>query len=496
VFSVTVIAFYLRWVTPSRTRSRVILFTMSAVFTAVAWSDESPLYFDAQRVTLIDRYVSKSMSENSVPGAAVALIESGEIVFVKGYGIADQTGRPVLTQTPFQLASLTKSFTALLMLQLEEEGKLTLSDSVADFIPWFSTNTVGQASQITIRHLLQHNSGLSTAVGNLTQNSTYRGNDATERAVKKMLGTQLIAKPGTQFQYSNANYHIASHIIELVEQKPFELVMQERIFKPLGMKNSYVQISDNDTEKEALGFPHWFGYPRQRPFTLGRMKMGDGGALASIEDLAKYLIAVQQTAPDIMSPSIREKLLNHRRNNDVAYALGWEIFDYNGEPLFGHGGNNGGFTSWFGFTETSTSGNGVGLVILSNTSSALYDQFVDNVRRVALGREPLPTLNRVNLFFLLAQLVFILMLSFALYRTVFCYRPNAFRFTGFIMPTLLLIFAYINAYTVPALFNINLLSIYPFFPDLTVGLVAVALCSVMLALVKLFHLYRASVTGR
>src|SRR5690606_1309781 len=116
---------------------------------------------------------------------------------------------------------------------------------------------------------------------NYTQNSTYRGANATELSVRRLSDARLSAEPGTHWEYSNSNYHVISHLVEVIEGAPFEQVMEDRILQPLGMNNSYVQVATHKTVKEAKGFPQWFGFPIERPFTLGRMKMGDGGVVSS-----------------------------------------------------------------------------------------------------------------------------------------------------------------------------------------------------------------------
>jgi len=459
---------------------------------SLAQNTQPPRYFDADRISKIDQHVNKSMAENRVPGASVALIESGKIVHIKGYGVADGAGTKVTPDTPFQLASITKSFTALLMLQLEQEGKLKLSDSVTQHIPWFETSTPGQASSITLRHLLQHNSGLSRAVGNLSQNSTYRGADATELAIKKLLNTQLLFEPGAKFHYSNANYHIATHIIELLEKKPFEQVMAKRILEPLGMKNSYVQFSNNGAKKEASGFPHWFGFPIERPFILGRMKMGDGGMTASAEDLATYLMAVSSAETSVISKNMRDKLLSSEFNT-AKYGLGWNVLTVDEIPLYEHDGGNGGFSTYFGFTDPTPKRNATGFVILSNSTSALYDRFAYDLRSLILNKEAKSVApNTFNLLILIWLYGGIVVLLFVAYRNMFKHKPRKFSLKLLITPIVLLSFSYLNTFTVPAMNGINLLSIYPFFPDLTVGLGVFSLLAFIVALIKIVRIVQST----
>jgi len=474
-----------------------IMSCSSSIFSPSIAAQERPLatYFNVERVDKIESYINKGMVDERIPGVAVALIEAGEVVYIKGFGVADANATPVTQQTPFQLASITKSFSALLMLQMEQEGKLSLSDPVIDHIPWFATANTSQSDRITIRHLLQHNSGLSTASGNLDQNTTYRGADATELSVKRLRDTQLRSEPGTSFEYSNSNYHIVSHIVEVVEGKPFEQVMAERILQPLDMHNSYVQVPDHKTQKAANGFPHWFGFPIERPFILGRMKMGDGGMVSSAEDLSKYLLEVTHGQSDLVSKEMRENLLNPEHNNGAPYALGWEISSDRDRPTYQHGGTNGGFSNLFGFADSTEQRNDIGFVILTNYSSALNDQFVWNLRNTIFDYAPMPKkLNMTNLVSLVLLYGTILILVFALYRTLIKKSPNSVSVKSFIVPILLMTYSYVIAYVVPGMHKINLLSIYPFFPDLAVGMIGCALLSLVLALVKLLLLWKGKVS--
>src|SRR5690606_15503840 len=174
-------------------------------------------YFDDARVAKINNYVIKGMSDEKIPGVAIALIESGKVAYIKGFGVADAEGREVTAQTPFQIASMTKSFSATLILLLEQDGKLSLDDLVIEHLPWFKTSDKALSDRITIRHLLQHNSGFTTKSGNYTQNSTYRGANATELSVRRLSSAQLNAEPGTRREDSNSNYHVVSHIVEVIE---------------------------------------------------------------------------------------------------------------------------------------------------------------------------------------------------------------------------------------------------------------------------------------
>ena len=466
------------------------LFIIFSLVSAQVFSQAqaTPRFFDSEKLDAIDKKVIKTMKENRVPGASVALIESGKIVLIKGYGVANNRGTKVTVKTPFQLASLTKSFTALLMLKLESEGELSLKDPITKHIPWFATSKERQADKITIRNLLQHSSGLPRLTGNLTQNTTYRGADATKLSVNKLLYTELLFEPGTHFEYSNANYHIASHIVELVTKKSFEEVMTSKVLKPLKMHNSYVQVPLDASEPEAIGFPQWFGIPIERKFILGRMKMGDGGMVASAEDLSAYLLAISKPDNDVVSTTIRDNLLN-TENSNAHFGLGWSVSSLNGAPLYEHDGGNGGFSTWFGFSESTSERADIGVIILSNSSSSLYDRFVYDLKLFILKNESSAVkANTMNLIFLIYLYLGIIVLAFSLFRAIVKPAPKFFRLRLLIMPCALISLAYFTAIVVPKIFDITLFGIYPFFPDLMVGLTGFSTLALTLAFIKIIKI--------
>lgn len=453
-------------------------------------------HFTEQRLSDIERYIKRGMDDENIPGVSIALIESGKVVYMKGFGKGDNANdNPVTPQTPFQIASMTKSFSALLVLQLEKDGKLSLDDKVVDHINWFSTSNKLQSDQITIRQLLQHNSGFSTQSGNFTQNNQYRGADATKRSVKVLLNTELVSEPGKAFEYSNSNYHIVSHLIEVIEGKSYETVMAERILQPLDMRNSFVQIPVNKTAKPAVGFPQWFGFPVERPFILGRMKMGDGGLASSAEDLTKYLLEVSKGQLGLVSKNMRGNLFDTGQNN-ANYGLGWEVSEVADWPLYEHGGSNGGFSSQFGFADANDKRADIGFIILTNYTSALHTQFIWNVRRTILGFDLLEKkLNTSNLISLTALYGTSLGLLFCIYRSFRTNKSNKMGVRHFFIPTFLFANSYVAAYVIPELNSINLLSIYPFFPDLAVGLIGSSVLSLLLAaimLIKMSPLWKAN----
>ena len=147
------------------------------------------------RADVVDRYVSDRMRSARIPGMALVIVKGDRLVYEKGYGRADPSGRGVTPETPFLIGSITKSFTALAVMQLADAGKVDLDAPVQQYIPWFRVADPEASAQMTVRHLLTMTSGLPQLYK--TQLLTDRDAGALERTVRKLADVRLTARLGT-----------------------------------------------------------------------------------------------------------------------------------------------------------------------------------------------------------------------------------------------------------------------------------------------------------
>ena len=218
------------------------------------------------------------------------------------------------------------------------------------------------------------------------------------------------------------------------------------------------------------------------------MKMGDGGMVASAEDLSSYLLAISQPDNDVVSTVIRDKLLN-TENSNASFGLGWSASTLNGAPLYEHDGGNGGFSTWFGFSDATPERGDIGVIILSNSSSALYDRFVYDLKLFILKNESsVVKANSMNLIFLICLYLGMIVLAFSLVWTIVKPVPKLFKLRLLILPCVLISLAYCTAIVVPKSFDITLFGIYPFFPDLTLGLVGCSILALTIAFIKIIKM--------
>ena len=165
----------------------------------------------------LDRFIAEEMARHNLPGLAVAITHGDQLIFAQGYG-RGYPGQPMTPQSQLLIASVSKSFTALAIMQLVEAGEIELDAPVQTYLPEFTLRDPTVASQITIRHLLNHTSGLADAgypEGRLPPPATL------EALLSSLAKARPVAAPGTEFHYFNPNYQILARVVEVVSGQPF-----------------------------------------------------------------------------------------------------------------------------------------------------------------------------------------------------------------------------------------------------------------------------------
>jgi CubicO group peptidase (beta-lactamase class C family) len=302
----------------------------------------------AQAPTGISRWVDSVFApynRPNVPGCAVGLARDGSLIYSRGFGEAN-LHRHVRNSptTAFYLASLSKQFTAMSILLLEQDGKLKLSDDIRRWVP-----EVPPLGHITLRDLLQHTSGLRDYYSLLSLNG-WRANELlTEREFLDLVSRQraLNFPPGTEFLYSNTGYALLGVVVKRASGKSLRDFAAERIFRPLGMLHT--QFRDDHTsavEGEAIGY-----VPRSGGFAVSIPQMdvvGDGGAFSTIEDLARWdgnfvtgVVGGREGVRQLQEPGF----LSDGRS--TGYALGLSVGMFSGSRVVSHSGAYGGYRSTF-----------------------------------------------------------------------------------------------------------------------------------------------------
>ncbi len=358
----------------------------------------------------IDRYVQTEMDAQRIPGLALGVVQGGRVVHLQGFGKADQSGRAVTPQTPFFIGSVTKSFTALAIMQLSEAGRVDLDAPVQRYLPWWRVADPDASARVTVRHLLYQVSGLSKATGNKYATSGGTADSALEDRVRSLRTAELTAPVGTTWQYSNANYWTLGLIVQTVTGQSYEAYVQQHIFDQVAMRNSFTSQSEAKRHGLPTGYRYWFGNPIAADLPFDRGGLGAAGLSASVEDLARYLSLYlnhgRYGSTALVSPAGAAELQRAgvpTGHPEVSYAMGWEVGETNGIPTVSHDGS--GFNSHGNAILVPQSKWGV--VLLENGENS-PDEFFGSRRMTAIatgvtsmmtgGRQPAPTTTSTSLW--------------------------------------------------------------------------------------------------
>jgi len=280
------------------------------------------------------------------PGAAIAVVKEGDIVFKGAYGIADLNSKlPVSSSTNFNICSLTKQFTAYCILKLAVEKKLRLEDKIARYFPDFNPNIAGM---ITIRHLLTHSSGVIDHYDYADTASIskfcFRDRDVLN-AIKPI--DSVYFPPGSEYRYSNTAFCLLSLIIEQVSGDPFPEYIRKNIFMPLSMDKSYIINPEFTIPERAFGYRFENGSftisdSAETPFFS---TMGDGGMYASVDDYLKWILANldgKHLNPGIIKDAYNPQFVIEKTKG-LYYGYGWFTAGSGEGKIVYHTGSNGGF---------------------------------------------------------------------------------------------------------------------------------------------------------
>ena len=281
------------------------------------------------------------------PGCAVGVSLNGESIFEKAFGLAEMEHNiPNSAQTIFESGSVAKQFTAAALVLLQQEGKLNIDDPVRKYIP----ELPDYGSPLTIRHLLNHTAGLRDWGAVMALTGAGRG----DRVISQALAVDVILrqkhldfKSGAEYSYSNSGYQLAAEIVERVSKQKFSAFVEERLFKPLGMKNSSTR---DDYQRIVPG--RALGYSRQGANAPWRLEMpimnvyGNGGMLTTVGDWLKWnaMLDTRTWNASLVDSLETQGVLNDGRK--ISYALGLTVDKYNGMRDVSHGGSTAGYQTF------------------------------------------------------------------------------------------------------------------------------------------------------
>ena len=365
----------------SSTKRSPLLVAGLALFAFTCGNSSSAQAADPKNPTELDRFILKGMKEAKVPGLAAAVVKNGKVLWTGAYGWANRELKtPVTNDTLFQVASVSKPVTACAVMQLVEQGKLSLDTDVNEVLPFPVRNPKHPKTPITLKHLLTHTSGIRDN-WNLLEDTWVKNGD-----FPKPLGESLAAylqpkgeyysakksyyswAPGGRSQYSNVGVALAAYLAEAKAKVPFETLCQKGIFEPLAMQGSSFRLKGMDQSKIAM--PYGFKKKTGSFKPLGHhgyLDFPSGTLRVTAPQLARFLLSFigdgqLDGAWVLKAETVREMRKIPFPKADSKQGLVWYFDKLGGFKVMGHDGSDPGVTAIMQYRLKD----GIGYVILQN----------------------------------------------------------------------------------------------------------------------------------
>ena len=325
----------------------------------------------------VDRLMTTTLQQWQIPGAALAIVQDDRVIYVKGYGTKDGT-QPVTPDTLFQIASTSKAFTSTALAMLASDGKLSFDDPVRKHVPYFRLADTCADSQVTLRDIVSHRTGLAR------RDELWDDTPLTREEVVRKMATVSLARPfRTGYGYHNIMFIAAGEAVSHASGLTWDDFVRSRIFQPLGMKNTVISDAEwNASRDRATGYSWDAKESRmevQKP--IDTTTIGAGGAIkSSARDMAQWVRFQLGNGTFDGRPLIKPELLAEtkmphtiirlegtvRETNPethvMTYAMGWNVQDYRGQQLVAHAGALNGFRTQVALLPKRN----IGLVLMIN----------------------------------------------------------------------------------------------------------------------------------
>lgn len=285
-----------------------------------------------------------------VPGVTVGILKDGERT-LHAFGTANlDTGQPMREDMLLQIGSISKVFTATLVMRLVDEGKLDLDTPVREYLPELELKDADALNTITLRHTLSHTSGLFGDVFD----DHGAGDDALTKAVEEYKDVRQLTAPGELWAYCNSGFNLTGAVIEKLLDTTFEEAMKEYVFEPLGLDHSFFFAS------EAITYPNSVGHTQvepgedeleiARPYQLPRCVNPAGGIIGNVNDLLSFaeshINGGKAGDEQLLDPKLvaaMQEVQTTAANFSDEWGIGWDVNTIDGELVIGHGGSTNGF---------------------------------------------------------------------------------------------------------------------------------------------------------
>jgi D-alanyl-D-alanine carboxypeptidase len=343
----------------------------------------------------IDHYITAQIQRLHIPGASLAIVRDGRIINAQGYGFANlELKAPATKDTVYEIGSISKQFTATAVMMLVEERKVHPDDPITKYFP----EAPEAWRDITVRHLLNHTSGIQNHVAVPHWLDVFRTNLAFETSpprdelLKMFFKLPLEFQPGETWAYDNTGYYLLGVIIEKASGKSYWQFLNERIFRPLGMNATRSTDPQPIVPNRASGYEWKNDHFENRPILLPAIAFSAGSLLSTVEDMAKWDAALY--TEKLLKKSSLDRMWTAAPTNDGAdapfnYGFGWFIDRYHGHRFVQHSGGTPGFSSViYRFLDDKLT-----IVILTNHADRILDQLAIDLAGICLPALKRPDAN-------------------------------------------------------------------------------------------------------
>jgi CubicO group peptidase (beta-lactamase class C family) len=288
----------------------------------------------------IDSTVRTEFNDPNGPGGVFMVAQKGKIIYQKAFGKANlELNADLNTDNVFELGSMTKQFTAVAILMLEQQGKLNVNDPVSKYISDYPSG-----DKITIHHLLTHTSGIKDFTKMKALSAIAQKEMTPKMMVDFFKNEPVDFAPGEKFEYNNSGYVLLGYIIELVSGETYEDFIVKHIFKKVGMDQSYYASDRNVIRNRAYGYhKKSYGYVNKTMISFS-VPFASGSLMSTLGDMLKWQDALNRNL--LLNPTETKKAFSNYKLNDgkeFTYGYGWHIKEINGTPSREHGGSIFGF---------------------------------------------------------------------------------------------------------------------------------------------------------
>lgn len=356
-----------------------------------AVAQRAPRSARAAVVARLDSLARAFVASGQTPGLAVFVLRGNDTLLLRGYGFADlEDSTPVTPRTVFRIGSITKQFTAALVMQQVEEGRISLDDTIQKFLPGYPA----QGHRVTVRHLLTHTSGIRSYTELGAETERVMRLDLPEDSLIALFASRPFDfAPGERYHYDNSGYYLLGVILEKATGRTYEQLLQGRLFTPLGLRDTRYCSTGPIVPHRAQGYERGPGGWVNADWISMTLPFAAGALCSTVLDLVQWTRALWSEAV-VDSATLREMTTSGRLNDGSAtgYGFGLMLDTLGGHRQVAHGGAINGFQAVLAHYPDDS----VTLAVLANSVNARPAQLAQRLARVALGL-PLPVVQDLPL---------------------------------------------------------------------------------------------------